>query len=71
MLAHHPDRPLTLHRGEYFIDVFMAPFSQELEPPGKPGTVQCRFTFEMGVKHTKWDKPTESLLELVADNRAD
>jgi Fe-S oxidoreductase len=29
---------------------------------------QCRITLEMGAKHAKWDKPTESLLELVADN---
>lgn len=29
---------------------------------------QCRITFEMGAKTAKWDKPTESLLELVADN---
>jgi Fe-S oxidoreductase len=32
---------------------------------------QCRITLEMGAKHAKWDKPTESLLELVADNLAD
>ncbi len=32
---------------------------------------QCRITFEMGAKHARWDKPTESLLELVADNLAD
>jgi Fe-S oxidoreductase len=32
---------------------------------------QCRITFEMGAKLTQWDKPTESLLELVADNLAD
>ena len=32
---------------------------------------QCRITFEMGAKHAQWDKPTESLLELVADNLAD
>jgi Fe-S oxidoreductase len=32
---------------------------------------QCRITLEMGAKHTQWDKPTESLLELVADNLAD
>lgn len=29
---------------------------------------QCRITLEMGAKQAKWDKPTESLLELVADN---
>ena len=32
---------------------------------------QCRITLETGAKHAKWDKPTESLLELVADNLAD
>jgi Fe-S oxidoreductase len=32
---------------------------------------QCRITFEMGARLSKWDKPTESLLELVADNLAD
>ncbi len=32
---------------------------------------QCRITLEMGAKHAQWDKPTESLLELVADNLAD
>ena len=32
---------------------------------------QCRITFEMGAKHAHWDKATESLLELVADNLAD
>ena len=31
---------------------------------------QCRITLEMGAKHAKWDKPTESLLALVADNLA-
>ena len=30
-----------------------------------------RITFEMGVELMQWDKPTESLLELVADNLAD
>lgn len=29
---------------------------------------QCRITFEMGAKQTQWDKSTESLLEIVADN---
>ena len=29
---------------------------------------QCRITLEMGAKHASWDKRTESLLELVADN---
>ena len=32
---------------------------------------QCRITLEMGAKHAHWDKKTESLLELVADNLAD
>ncbi|MDO8776907.1 MAG: (Fe-S)-binding protein [Burkholderiaceae bacterium] len=32
---------------------------------------QCRITFEMGAKHAHWEQPTESLLELVADNLAD
>jgi Fe-S oxidoreductase len=32
---------------------------------------QCRITLDMGAKHTNWDKPTESLLELVADNLED
>ncbi|MDO8450432.1 MAG: (Fe-S)-binding protein [Rhodoferax sp.] len=32
---------------------------------------QCRITLEMGSKHANWDKPAESLLELVADNLAD
>jgi Fe-S oxidoreductase len=32
---------------------------------------QCRITLEMGAKHVNWDKKTESLLELVADNLAD
>jgi Fe-S oxidoreductase len=31
---------------------------------------QCRITLEMGAKHTHWDQPVESLLELVADNLA-
>jgi Fe-S oxidoreductase len=31
---------------------------------------QCRITFEMGAKHAHWDRPIESLLELVADNLA-
>jgi Fe-S oxidoreductase len=29
---------------------------------------QCRLTFSMGAQHFNWDKPVESLLELVADN---
>ncbi|MDP3083275.1 MAG: (Fe-S)-binding protein [Rubrivivax sp.] len=32
---------------------------------------QCRITLEMGAKNAHWDKSTESLLELVADNLAD
>jgi Fe-S oxidoreductase len=32
---------------------------------------QCRITLEMGARHAKWDKPVESLLELVADNLLD
>ncbi len=32
---------------------------------------QCRITLEQGARHAKWDKPVESLLELVADNMAD
>ncbi|EHR72124.1 Fe-S oxidoreductase [Burkholderiales bacterium JOSHI_001] len=32
---------------------------------------QCRITLEQGAKHFKWDKKTESLLELVADNMVD
>jgi Fe-S oxidoreductase len=32
---------------------------------------QCRITFEMGARQAHWGTPTESLLELVADNLAD
>lgn len=32
---------------------------------------QCRITLEMGAKHAGWQRPTESLLELVADNLVD
>ncbi len=32
---------------------------------------QCRITLEMGARQAQWDKPVESLLELVADNLAD
>jgi Fe-S oxidoreductase len=32
---------------------------------------QCRITLEMGAEHAHWDKRTESLLELVADNLDD
>ena len=32
---------------------------------------QCRITLETGARIAKWDKPMESLLELVADNLAD
>lgn len=31
---------------------------------------QCRITFEQGAKKANWNKPTESLLELVADHLA-
>lgn len=32
---------------------------------------QCRITLEMGAKHARWGRATESLLELVADNLVD
>jgi Fe-S oxidoreductase len=32
---------------------------------------QCRITLETGAKQAKWDRPVESLLELVADHLAD
>ncbi len=32
---------------------------------------QCRITFEQGARKAGWTKPTESLLELVADHLAD
>ncbi len=32
---------------------------------------QCRITLEMGARQAHWGTPTESLLELVADNLAD
>jgi Fe-S oxidoreductase len=32
---------------------------------------QCRITLEQGAKHAHWDRKTESLLELVADQLAD
>lgn len=32
---------------------------------------QCRATFEQGAKQAHWNKPTESLLELVADHLMD
>ena len=32
---------------------------------------QCRITFDMGAKHAGWNRSSESLLELVADNLAD
>ena len=32
---------------------------------------QCRITLETGARLAKWDKPVESLLELVAENLAD
>lgn len=45
----------------------------ELQDHGVTGYCcgQCRITFEMGAKYANWDQPTESLLELVADNLAD
>ncbi len=47
---------------------------QQIEATGAKRFVtscgQCRITFEMGARHAHWDKPTESLLELVADNLA-
>ena len=48
---------------------------QQVEATGAKRLVtscgQCRITLELGAQHAKWDKPTESLLELVADNLAD
>ena len=48
---------------------------QQIEATGAAHFVtscgQCRITFEMGARNARWDKPTESLLELVADNLAD
>ena len=48
---------------------------QQIEATGAKRFVtscgQCRITFEMGAQHAHWDKATESLLELVADNLAD
>lgn len=48
---------------------------QQVEATGAKRLVtscgQCRITLEMGAKHAQWDKPIESLLELVADNLAD
>lgn len=32
---------------------------------------QCRITLQQGAKHAHWERKTESLLELVADNLAD
>ncbi len=47
---------------------------QQIEATGAKRFVtscgQCRITLEMGAKHAQWDKTTESLLELVADNLA-
>src|SRR5690606_37418864 len=31
--------------GEYFVDDFMAPSSQELEPPGKPGRFTATYVY--------------------------
>lgn len=48
---------------------------QQIEATGAKHFVtscgQCRITFEMGAQHAHWDKATESLLELVADNLVD
>jgi len=48
---------------------------QQVEATGAKQLVtscgQCRITLEIGAKQTKWEKPIESLLELVADNLAD
>jgi Fe-S oxidoreductase len=48
---------------------------QQIEATGAKHFVtscgQCRITFEMGAKYANWDKPTESLLELVADHLAE
>jgi Fe-S oxidoreductase len=32
---------------------------------------QCRITLDMGARHAKWDRSTDSLLELVADHLVD
>lgn len=48
---------------------------QQIEATGAKRFVtscgQCQITFDMGAKHAHWDRKTESLLELVADNLAD
>ena len=48
---------------------------QQIEATGAQRFVtscgQCRITFEQGAQHAHWNKPVESLLELVADNLAD
>ncbi len=48
---------------------------QQVETTGAKHLVtscgQCRITLEMGARHAHWEKPVESLLELVADNLAD
>jgi Fe-S oxidoreductase len=48
---------------------------QQIEATGAKRFVtscgQCRITFELGAKHAQWNRPTESLLELVADNLAE
>ncbi len=47
---------------------------QQVEATGAKHLVtscgQCRITLDMGAKHAHWDRSTESLLELVADNLA-
>ena len=32
---------------------------------------QCHLAFSKGAKHSGWERPIESLLELVADNMID
>ncbi|MDE2453577.1 MAG: (Fe-S)-binding protein, partial [Burkholderiales bacterium] len=48
---------------------------QQIEATGAKRFVtscgQCRITFEQGAQHAHWDKPVESLVELVADHLAD
>ncbi len=48
---------------------------QQIEATGAQRLVtscgQCRITLDMGAKHAHWDRATESLLELVADQLVD
>jgi len=48
---------------------------QQIEATGAKRFVtscgQCHITFDMGAKYAHWDKKTESLLEIVADNLAE